>query len=343
VSYAPPTAAQRGPLVGAGGTPGEIDGMRITGELGRGARTVVLRAVRGDTAYALKVLTSAREDAATAGIAFRREAALLAAVDHPGLPRVHAVGEFRGRPYLVMDLVEGRSLAEELVEGRLSRDAAVRVAVEVGGALAALHANGLIHRDIKPGNVIIRPDGSAQLIDFGLAGHEADSYDGQVVGTLLYASPEQSGSFQRPVDSRSDLYSLGVVLFECLTGRPPFDSADIGELLRRHAVVPPPDPREFGVEVDEPLRSVLFRLLAKDPDDRHPDTPTALRELASLISGTSAGVVDLEPPLIGRDAELARLPGPGRAGDRQEPARAGARRAGADRRRTCPAGQGKPG
>lgn len=314
-----------------------IPGLVLLGELGRGNDTIVYRARRepvGDVEashqeYAVKVLGVAASVGEEARHRFRREAAVLACVDHPGVVRVHAVGDADGRPYLVMELVEGRSLAEVLHGGTLTQAAAAVLGAAVADALAAAHRVGLVHRDVKPHNIMVRPDGRPMLIDFGLIdfGPAATGADGQglgvhpsgtLAGTLTYTSPEQCGLLHRPVDGRSDLYALGVVLYECLTGRPPFLATDVGELMHLHATTAPPDPRMFRPELSTGFVAVLGRLLAKDPDDRYPGAGAVAEDLRRLLPDTMrprAGVVpsgiDARSPLplVGRERELAALLG----------------------------------
>ncbi|WP_030443038.1 diguanylate cyclase [Actinoplanes subtropicus] len=290
-------------------------GVTILAELGRGAQTVVYRVRRDGRDWAMKVFPAGAGDAATP--ALRREASLLAWTNHPGLPRVHEVGETGHRPYLIMELIEGRSLAEEIRIRPLGVDRVIGLGAQLAGALAALHDVGLVHRDVKPQNVMIEPDGTARLIDLGMAGRAAAGVVEQTVGTLQYCAPEQSGTLHRPVDARSDLYALGAVLHECLTGAPPFAAADTGELLRMHAATPPPDPRAARPEVPDILAEVIGRLLAKDPDDRYQTAAGLAADLSRLAADPAAafvpgagdaGVHPADPvPLTGRDRELARL------------------------------------
>jgi diguanylate cyclase (GGDEF)-like protein len=292
-----------------------ISGLRVLEELGRGAHAVVYRARRDGHDYALKVLrASALPDTSTL-TAFHREAALLSCVRHPGVVAVLEAGQVRGRPYLVMELVEGRTLAEAMLttvdEGR-----AVAIATDVAVALGAAHRAGLTHRDIKPHNIMILPDGRAKLIDFGLAAIATEATNGGVVGTFAYTAPEQAGMLNRLVDGRSDLYSLGVVLFHCLTGRLPFEASEVGELLRQHTVQAPPDVRRLRPEVSAPLAAVIAKLLAKDPDDRYQSGEGLAADLRAVTDGVLAvdglGRADTladaaEAALLGRDTELAQL------------------------------------
>ncbi|MEV6598187.1 diguanylate cyclase [Actinoplanes sp. NPDC051346] len=287
----------------------ELTGLVIEEVLGRGAATTVFRVRHGESQYALKQARHVTD--AGSLITFRREAALLAGVDHPGVLRPCAVGLYEGHPALVTELIGGQTLADVLADGPLPEKRVLALAVELAGALAAAHRTGLVHRDLKPQNIMLPPAGPATLIDFGLAaadgGESADA-----VGTFRYTAPEQAGMLRRPVDGRSDLYSLGVVLFECLAGRPPFDAADVGELLRLHAVAAPPDLSALRPDASGELVAVIHRLLAKDPDDRFPDARElllALRRCGGQRGGDggAAEVPAAELPLVGRDAELAAL------------------------------------
>ncbi|GAA3385457.1 diguanylate cyclase [Cryptosporangium minutisporangium] len=311
-------------------------GYEVLGELGRGSRTVVYRVRRGDGVYAMKVARERLSDDAAAvgpdgaegGVtadaaerAFRREAALLACIAHPGLARVHEVGTADGRPYLVMDLVAGVRLTDVLAEGPLGVGTLLAIGIDVADALAAAHRAGLVHRDIKPENIVVQTGvghgaPQARVIDFGMASRLGAPPDGTVAGTMLYCAPEQSGMLNRPVDGRADLYALGAVLFECATGAPPFDSDDVGSLLRMHATVPAPDPLAARRDLPPALGGVISKLLAKDPDDRYQSGDGLVADLRRLASGEGhfpLGAADrpttgkAEPPLVGRDAELGAL------------------------------------
>jgi eukaryotic-like serine/threonine-protein kinase len=299
---------------------GEDAGLEVLGELGQGDQAVVYRARRQGTEYAVKVL---RRDATRHPDVvrdFHRQAALLACADDPGLPRVHAAGTTTGgSPYVVMDFIPGDRLDSRIAAGRFAEAAAIRLATDLAAALGAAHRVNLVHRDVKPENILVTPAGGGRLVDFGLAtrlvGNEADGPAEAIAGTMIYSPPEQTGMLNRPVDARSDLYALGVVLFECVTGRPPYASSDVGELLRLHAVAPVPDPRETAPELSETFAGILRKLLAKDPDDRYQSAPGLVADLHRLADGDGGfalGADDraatlAEIPLTGRDEELARL------------------------------------
>ncbi|MBL8972242.1 MAG: protein kinase, partial [Myxococcales bacterium] len=281
----------------------EISGIEIEEEVGQGARSVVHRARHGERVVAVKLLRRpASADASAQARQFRREAAALATLRHPCFVEILAVGEQRDQPYLVMDFVAGKTLAAILASsGPMPEAQVIRIGHTLAGALAEVHRRGMVHRDLKPHNILISDAGALKLIDFGFATHtRAGDEPGQVAGTFLYSPPEQTGMLQRPLDGRADLYALGAVLFECVSGRPPFLADELGELLRMHAVVVPPDLRELAPSCSPALAAIVARLLAKDPDDRY-QTATGLA--ADLARADRLG----DPPTLGRDDEPRAL------------------------------------
>ncbi|MBL7259507.1 diguanylate cyclase [Paractinoplanes lichenicola] len=297
-----------------GTTPGSIADLEVVAQLGRGAETVVYRVRRRGEDYALKVLAAA--DSGRALTAIRREAALLGCVGHPLLPRIFEVGRSDAGAYLVLEYIDGAPLTQVLRRDPLDEDDVVRLAVDLVGPLSAAHRAGLVHRDVKPDNVIVDRSGQGRLIDFGLAGRYGASDDG-VAGTLAYSAPEQTGMLKRPVDGRSDLYALGVLLYECVTGQVPYVSDDVGELIRLHATAPVPDARERRPGLSTGLAAIIATLMAKDPDDRYQSGDGLLTDLRRLAErpgepfepGTDRrGVRPLGPTLlVGRDQEVIAL------------------------------------
>ncbi|MFZ0158842.1 MAG: serine/threonine-protein kinase [Kineosporiaceae bacterium] len=287
-----------------------LAGFEVISELGRGAQSRVLRPGSGDGAseYALKIVGTARPGTSGSGsdqalAAVRREAALLASIEHPRLSAIHEVGQAQGCPYLVMDLVEGLSLAEVLAGGALAPERVVSVALDVVEPLAAVHRKGLVHRDLKPDNIMIQPDGQALPIDFGLAAWASGDQSQAAVGTLAYSPPEQTGMLKRPVDHRSDLYSLGIVLFESLAGALPFAANEVGDLLRTHA--PPPDLVQVVPGIPIGLAALVARLLAKDPDDRYQSGEELAADLHRLQADPHA---PLAPPGAAGLLDVRRRP-----------------------------------
>ncbi|MBN1170699.1 MAG: diguanylate cyclase [Micromonosporaceae bacterium] len=262
-----------------------IPGVTIDATLGSGAFTTVYRGTRGGHRYAIKVLRT-RDPAAE--LAFRREAALLACLDDPALVRIHEIGKAEGAPYLIMDLVDGSSLAQRYLAGAIGFQQLVEWAAEVAGALAVAHRAGLVHRDVKPANIMIDQEDRAKLIDFGLAGRTGLDPGSMAVGTFAYSAPEQTGMLSRAVDGRADLYGLGVVLFEGLTGRLPFTAPDVGELIRLHLVQPVPDLRQLLPDLPASLSAIVAKLLAKDPDDRYQTGEGVRADLSRVACGEHA-------------------------------------------------------
>jgi diguanylate cyclase (GGDEF)-like protein len=289
--------------------------MRVLEELGRGGRSVVYCAERDGTRYAVKVVADA--GAGDDAVAFRREAAMLACLRHPGLVRVHEVGVVDGRSYLVMDLVEGRPLDAAIGAGTVAEQWLAGAAAEVVAALAVAHQAGLVHRDIKPENIMIGPDGHARLIDFGLAGRLGMQAADAAVGTFAYSAPEQTGMLRRPVDGRTDLYALGVVLYEALAGERPFQADDAGELIRLHLSSPAPELRLACPQVSPAMAALVGRLLVKDPDDRYQTAHGLMADLTRIAAGERdfpLGTGDvpgrgLDPALVGRRDEIDQLRG----------------------------------
>ncbi|MGM0556462.1 MAG: protein kinase domain-containing protein, partial [Myxococcota bacterium] len=306
----------------------DIPGVEILGEIGRGAHSIVYKAMLEDSVVAVKVRkVKPRADNDRGMRRYRREAAVLARFHHPGLATVIEAGELPpdGRSYLVMEYVSGPTLDTVIEdEGKLEESLIVDIARTVAGALEQVHRHGVVHRDIKPGNILIREEDSAiKLIDFGFAARTVDEANSSsIVGTFKYSSPEQTGMLKRPVDGRADLYSLGVVLYECATGRPPFESNDASELVRLHAVERPASIMQQNDAISGALARIIERLLEKDPDDRYPDCEALLADLERLDAlnekldagesiklGVAAGLAHREPgtPLFGRGTEYRRL------------------------------------
>lgn len=203
---------------------------------------------------------------------FRREAAVMARIDHPGVPRLHEAMIEKGRMILVTDFVEGTSLREVIRErGIIPPAEAAEIAARIADALNAAHEQGVIHRDVKPHNVMIVPGGGVRLLDFGVArevgfGAERITSTGGMVGTPHYMSPEQ---FAGPIDARSDIYSVGIVLFEMTTGRLPFDGDTAVALARQHADDLPHEPRSLREDLPAWLNRAILRCLEKEPRDRY--------------------------------------------------------------------------
>ena len=260
---------------------------QIQAQLGQGGMGIVFRAthVSDGRTVALKVLRDELSHDEGYKRRLAREARAAAEIDHPHLARVLAVGEANGRSYLAVRFVEGRSLAERLAaEGPLDPPALLRLAAEVGGGLDALHDRGLVHRDVKPANVLLAADGGAVLGDFGLAKGRADTVltrPGQVLGTLDYLAPELIRG--EPATPASDLYAFGCVLFECIAGAPPFARRGILRTGMAHLEEEPGDPAAGRADLPPAVSWTVRQALAKDPR-RRPPSGTALARMLRLAA-----------------------------------------------------------
>ena len=221
---------------------------------------------------------------------FRREAQSAANLNHPNIVSVYDWGQEQGTYFIVMEYIEGRSLADIIRnEGPLHPKRAAEVASDIAAALGFAHRNGVVHRDIKPGNVLISPTGQVKVADFGIArALNASAEDnltqaGSVMGTATYFAPEQAQGL--PLDPRSDLYSLGVVLYEMVTGRPPFAGESPVAIAYKHVQEQPAPPRHANTDVPVPLEAVIMRLLAKNPASRYPSAEDLRADLRRFLDG----------------------------------------------------------
>ena len=250
-------------------------------------RRVALKTLRGG---------AARRDENVAR--FRAEARNAASLSHPNIVKVFDAGDYAGVPYIAMELVVGDTLAEAIdVHGPLPPGSAISLALEAAEALTEAHDNGIVHRDIKPQNILVDDQGRARVVDFGIAApldHPGDERASTVEGTAAYLSPEQiSGMAASP---RSDLYSLGAVLYEMLSGYRAFGDSESDDLAvaRMHLTEHPVPPRVYAPWLPPELEALVLRLLSKEPEERCPSARALARELEALLwSITSAS--DLAP------------------------------------------------
>lgn len=244
---------------------------------------------------------------------FRREALLVARLSHPNLVRLLDRGEDAEGPYLVMELVEGENLKSRIRrEGALEPDEAARICGCVGEALAYAHGQGVVHRDIKAQNVLLTREGEVKLADFGIARViESEDAEGgltrtdMLLGSADYLSPEQADG--RPVDARADIYSLGILLYECLTGTLPFKGEGFVAVAMKHCSEPLPDPRIARRDIPDNLAAVAMHAAAKDPDERFPDAASMVAALEGRPGGTAVFTMPPLPP-EGDEGDTARHP-----------------------------------
>jgi serine/threonine protein kinase len=262
---------------------------RLKRLLGEGATGLVFEAADEEgTAVALKLIRPERAGETAARSRFLREARLARRIESRHVVPILEVGEESGRVYLVMPYFAAGSLARRVeATGRLSPDEAIDLAAQLGRGLDTLHEHGILHRDVKPSNVLLADDGTAALADFGLA-RATDSTritrDGQLVGTLHYLAPELIEGAD--ATRASDLYALGCLLYECVVGEPPFTGRRPAEIGFAHLVELPPDPRARRPELSADVAFALLTALAKDPQSR-PTSGTALARMLHVARTAS--------------------------------------------------------
>ncbi len=299
-------------MVPAPGT--HIGEYEVIQEVGRGGMAVILSArhiVKGDLRAIKLVLPGSHHEEVVQR--FQLEYDILARMDHPGVLRVFEIGDHEGQPYIVMEFIDGMEVGaaieawmEDAPADRFARARVVLVAV--AKALEYVHGQGLVHRDVTPSNIMLLEDGSIRLMDFGVVKEPGADLTtvGEVVGTAAYIAPEQINGTR--VDSRTDLYSLGAVLYMMLTGRRPFTARTLAGYLEKHLHRPVRPPRELVPTLPKYLDDVCVRLLSKDPADRFGSASHllhALDEPAASDALLDAGSWD--PGVIGRAGELAQV------------------------------------
>jgi serine/threonine-protein kinase len=245
---------------------------------------------------------------------FRREAQAAANLSHPNIVSIYDWGEENGTYFIVMELIDGRPLSTLLKnEGTLLADRAADIGAAVASALAFAHKNGVVHRDVKPGNVLIDSTGNVKVADFGIA-RAKDNVDdnltqtGAVMGTATYFSPEQAQGWG--VDARSDIYSLGIVLYEMVCGKPPFTGSNPVAVATKHVSDQPPQPRSINPNLSAAFESIILTCLAKDPDDRYASADDLRADLMRFRQGrtVAAGNFDDQYTAVGDPNATQALP-----------------------------------
>ncbi len=299
---------------------------RILANIGEGGMSLVYKAFNLETnklvAFKMlkeKVTSDYFEDI----IRFKNEIAIISRLQHPNIVKIYDTGEYHGRPFLVMELLEGEDLSDILADQqKLSISEAIQITYEVTKALVYMHDHGVIHRDLKPGNIFINGNGKRlepKLLDFGLSlimelRHITN--EKEIAGTFSYMSPEATGIFHGTVDERSDLYSLGVILYRLLTGELPFKEKILDKLLHQQAALTPLRPGKLNKEIPSVLDEIVMKLLMKDPEARYQSARGLMHDLQRYSQGEREFIVaeqdqkiklSYQTKLVGREAELAKV------------------------------------
>ncbi len=292
---------------------GRIGHYSIVSELGRGGMGVVYKAHEEslNRFVALKVLGKHLSEDENFVERFKREARSAAALNHPNIVKVYAIDEFNGQHYFAMEYVEGSSILQIVKQhGPMAPVAAARLILQTASGLGAAHAKCILHRDIKPANLLLDEHGLVKIADFGLAllaaGNTRLTATGMFMGTPGYLSPEQC--LGEGVDPRTDIYSLGVTLYEMLTGVTPLNADSPLALLRQIIEVEPKDVAELRPEVPDTLRCILKKMMAKKPDDRYRDCAALITDLQNWLASVGSTTSHLNPVIT---ASAATITSPG--------------------------------
>ncbi|MEX2551585.1 MAG: AAA family ATPase, partial [Actinomycetota bacterium] len=295
---------------------------------GHGIETYLAEDLQGGGDQVIVKLLRTEEVAPEVRVRLEHEAAVLTRLGTPTFKPLVAYGQDDGRLFLVQPFLPGKNLAELLAlsGGPLSVTNTLVIAAHLLSELSRAHEEGVLHRDVKPANILVQGDDPverATLVDFGLSLSSSlpADFKNQAVGTARYLSPEEAGLVDAVIDGRSDIYSLGAVLYECLTGHPLFEGTTVGEVLRQHLSLQVPRLRAAGLPVPRALEGVLLRMLGKEPGQRYQSAQGALADVEEIIAGLNRGVSEppvmiglhdrrsvlTEPAFVGRTSELATL------------------------------------
>ena len=281
------------PIVPAGADFPSVPGYEIESELGRGGMGVVYKARQTSLhrTVALKMILAGAHAGAEAKRRFRTEAEAVARLSHPNIVQVHEIGENEGCPYFSLEFVEGGSLDRRLRAGPMKPEDAVVLLETLARAMHHAHLHGVIHRDLKPANILLAAtDTGAKITDFGLAKQlevEGQTQSGTVLGTPSYMAPEQASGKSKGVGPLADVYALGAILYECLTGRPPFQGESTMDTLLKVLEQVPQRPRYFNRHIDSGLEAICLKCLEKEPTQRYPSALALADDLAAYRQGQS--------------------------------------------------------
>jgi hypothetical protein len=267
-----------------------IPGYEVLGELGQGGMGVVYQArhLALKRLVALKMIQTADPDDAYRA-RFLAEAEAVARLQHPNIVQIHAIGEYAGKPFLALEFVDGGSLRQKLAGTPMPATEAAQLVETLARAMAVVHQRGLVHRDLKPANVLLTANGIPKVSDFGLVKlldvDTGQTQTGQIMGTPSYMAPEQARGQVQQIGPAADVYSLGAVLYETLTGRPPFRAATIAETLQQVREQDPVPPRRLLPSVPRDLETICLRCLAREPRQRYRSAAELADDLRRFLHG----------------------------------------------------------
>src|SRR5271170_165826 len=269
-------------------TPSKIGKYDVIDVIGRGGMGVVYQARDPylDRLVAIKMMNVDIHENSDFLERFYREAKSTASLRHPNIVTVYDLGEYQNRPFLVMEYLEGHSLESLLRAHRpMALTEKINIIYETCQGLAYAHQHGIIHRDVKPGNIMVLNDGSVKIVDFGIArlGDNTLTRTGQIVGSLYYMPPEQLRD--KPVDTRADIYSTGVVLYQLLTYALPFEGESTGSTLAKIISDDPPPFRQFALSYPPELEAITLKSLSKNRDQRFPTAEAFAAALTEVLDG----------------------------------------------------------
>lgn len=279
-----------------------VPGYEILGELGRGGMGVVYKARHRalNRLVALKMILAGSHASASDLARFKIEAEAAARLQHPGVVQLYEIGEYRGLPYFSLEFCPGGSLEKRLQGTPMPPGEAAALVEKLAWAMHAAHQKGIIHRDLKPANILVSEDGTPKITDFGLARKLDDvsqTQSGSIMGTPSYMSPEQAGGRTRELGPACDIYALGAILYECLTGRPPFKAATAVDTLLQVVGDEPVPPSRLNAQVPRDLETICLKCLHKDPARRY----FAAQDLAEDLRRFQAGEPITARPISRRE------------------------------------------
>ncbi len=268
-----------------------VPGYEVLGELGRGGMGVVYKARHTSLKrlVALKMILAGPHAGAAELGRFRTEVEAVARLQHPNVVQIYEVGEHEGRPFFSLEFVDGGTLADRLDGRPQPPEASARLIETLARAVHCAHEHGIVHRDLKPANVLLTADGTPKVTDFGLAkcldGGGTQTQTGAIMGTPSYMAPEQAGGHSRQVGPATDVYALGAILYELLTGRPPFLAGATLDVALQVLEQEPEPPRVLNPAVDRSLEAVCLKCLQKDPGRRYPGARDLADDLRRYLDG----------------------------------------------------------